>query len=251
MTKREWGIVNATSSWLPGGSTVLTPPGTEKLRVKLAKRQGEGSVWFDEVQLTAAPGGLVRNGGFEVIGREDPMYWRYDSQEGWEISKQVVYEGDRAMKADQSWSWLSQEFLVRGERWYTLEAEVKSDIMLGEKLEGNENTFLTLECLDKEDNIIKREWGIVTAFPLWHKRETKIYAPGNTRKIRIRLAKRKGEGSVWFDGVKMKERLFFADELPEKLTPVVSFFFYSLLVFSFLAVVLKTRSKGKGKSKKS
>ncbi len=85
----------------------------------------------------------------------------------------------------------------------------------------------------------------MTAFPLWHKRENRIYTPEKTEKIRIKLAKRLGEGSVWFDDVKLVERLFLAGKLPDKLTPFFNFLMYFLLISSFLIVVFKIRSKSK------
>jgi len=243
--KREWGIVNATSSWELKENLISTPAGTRKIRMKLAKRQGEGSVWFDDVELMEVPPGPVGNGGFEILnGSDKPKFWKEGSHGGWKVSEEVVYQGDRAMRAARGWSWLWQDVPVKPKRWYTLEAQIKSDIMLEEKPNRN-NTFLTLECLDKKSQIIKREWGIVTAFPLWHKRENRIYTPENTRKIRIKLAKRQGEGSVWFDDVKLVERLFLAGKLPDKLTPFFNFLMYFLLAFSFLIVVFKIRSKSK------
>ncbi|MBA7706796.1 hypothetical protein ES703_115653 [subsurface metagenome] len=242
--KREWGIINATSSWEPKESLVFTPPGTRKIRIKLAKREGEGSVWFDDVKLVEASPGLVFNGGFEIGSKDEPNYWKQSAKRGWKVSEEVVYEGDRAMRAARGWSWLWQDVPVKPKRWYTLEAQVKSDIMLEEKQDRN-NTFLTLECLDKKGQVIKREWGVVTAFPLWHKRENRIYTPEKTEKIRIKLAKRLGEGSVWFDDVKLVERLFLAGKLPDKLTPFFNFLMYFLLISSFLIVVFKIRSKSK------
>ncbi|GAI84992.1 unnamed protein product, partial [marine sediment metagenome] len=201
-------------------------------------------VWFDDVKLVEASPGLVFNGGFEIGSKNEPNYWKQSAKRGWKVSEEVVYEGDRAMRAARGWSWLWQDVPVKPKRWYTLEAQVKSDIMLEEKQDRN-NTFLTLECLDKKGQVIKREWGVVTAFPLWHKRENRIYTPEKTEKIRIKLAKRLGEGSVWFDDVKLVERLFLAGKLPDKLTPFFNFLMYFLLISSFLIVVFKIRSRSK------
>ncbi len=132
---------------------------------------------------------------------------------------------------------------MKSKRWYVLEARVKSDTMLTDRMEGKENTFLTLECLDGKGQAIARQWGIVTAFPLWHRIENKIYAPENTEKVRIKLAKRRGQGSVWFDDVRLVERQFLTETFPRRLTPLFKILMYFLLGLSFLIVIIKTRSK--------
>ena len=185
------------------------------------------------------------NPGFEILNSSGrPSFWKEHAQGGWEVTEREVYEGNWAMRATRSWSWLYQEVQVKPSRWYSLEVQVRSDITLGKKTDYV-NTFLTLECLDKDAEVIKRQWGNASAFafPLWHKRENLIYTPENTRKIRIKLAKRLGEGSVWFDDVRLVEHLFLASRLPVELTPFFSFFMYSLLIFSFITVIIKIRSK--------
>ena len=245
VVKRDWGIVNATSSWQLKENLIFTPPDTRKIRIRLAKRQGEGSVWFDEVKVINISLGPILNPGFEILNEVGkPRFWKEHPQGGWEVSGEEVYEGNWAMRATRGWSWLSQEVPVEAKRWYSLAVQVKSDITLKEKTDY-ENTFLTIECLDKEDEVIKRQWGnaIAFAFPLWHQRENVIYTPENTRKMRIKLAKRLGEGSVWFDDVKLTERLFLVSKLPDKLTPLFNVLMYFLLVFSFVTVVIKIRSR--------
>ncbi len=245
--KRDWGIVNATSSWQLKENLIFTPPGTRKIRIKLAKRQGDGSVWFDGVKVINVSSGLILNPGFEILNEVGkPHFWKEHPQGGWEVSGEEVYEGNWAMRATQGWSWLSQEVPVKAKRWYSLAVQVKSDITLEERTDY-ENTFLTIECLDEEGEAIKRQWGnaYAFAFPLWHERENVIYTPENTRKIRIKLAKRLGDGSVWFDDVKLTERLFLPGKLPDKLTPLFTGLMYFLLVFSFVTVVIKIRSRKK------
>ena len=247
--QRDWGIVNATSSWQLQENLIFTPPGTRKIRIKLAQRQGEGSVWFDEVKVINISPGLILNPGFEILNEAGkPHFWKEHPLGGWEVSGEEVYEGNWAMRATRGWSWLSQEVPVKAERWYSLAVQVKSDITLKKKTDY-QNTFLTIECLDENGQVIKRQWGnaIAFAFPLWHQRENVIYTPENTRKMRIKLAKRLGEGSVWFDDVKLTERLFLASELPDKLTPLFNVLMYFLLVFSFVTVVIKIRSRKKTK----
>jgi len=150
------------------------------------------------------PVGSILNGGFEAVSNGKPDFWKIDPGGGWKTSQDEPYEGAISMQTTQSWSWLWQEVSVRPERWYTVEAQVKSDIIVEGKGDYD-NTFLTLECLDRDDQVIKTEWGIVTAFPQWGKRESKVYAPETTRRIRIKLAKRLGQGSVWFDDVRFVE----------------------------------------------
>jgi len=150
------------------------------------------------------PIGSVLNGTFEAISKDKPNSWKVDPGGGWKVSDDQPYEGATSMQTTQSWSWLWQEVSVKPRRWYSVEAQVKSDIIMEGKGDY-ENTFLTLECLDKDDRVIRTEWGIVTAFPKWEKRENRIRAPESTRRIRVKLAKRLGEGSVWFDDVRFVE----------------------------------------------
>jgi len=148
--------------------------------------------------------GSVLNGGFEVVSKDKPDSWEIDPPGDWKISQEQPYEAYRCMQTTQSWSWLWQEVFVKPKRWYAAEVQVRSDIIVEGKGDYD-NTFFTLECLDKDNRVIRTGWGIVTAFPRWDIRENKIYAPQNTRKIRIKLAKRLGEGSVWFDDVRFME----------------------------------------------
>jgi len=97
--------------------------------VKLAKRQGEGSVWFDSVKLEESSSVLISNSGFEVVdqlGRLDA--WAEDAKGGWSVSTEDSFEGEKCMQATIAWSWLWQEIPVRPKRYYTLNAFLKSDI---------------------------------------------------------------------------------------------------------------------------
>ncbi|GAG87449.1 unnamed protein product, partial [marine sediment metagenome] len=73
-----------------------------------------------------------------------------------------------------------------------------------EKIKGG-NTFLTLECLDDKNKVIAREWGVVNAGSSWRLKKTQVYTPPGTLKMRIKLGKRQGEGSVWFDDLRLIE----------------------------------------------
>ena len=146
---------------------------------------------------------LALNSGFETLDSSGkPNLWKEDPQGGWKIDAKGSYQGQRSSRNDVVWSWLSQEVPVRAKTYYSLRAQVKSDITLPDK-EDYYNTFLTLECLNWRKKVIKREWGIVNATSSWHFKENSILTPPGTRKIRIKLAKRQGEGSVWFDEVEL------------------------------------------------
>ena len=202
IVQRNWGIVNATSSWELKENTIFVPPGTRKIRMKLAKRQGEGSVWFDEVELMEVPPGSVLNPGFEMISEKEPKFWQVDPQGGWSVDTRELYQGEKSIQATLAWSWLSQEIPVKSERNYVLRAYVRSDIPIPEKADYY-NTFLTLECLDEKNRVIQRERGFVNATSSWQFKENTIFAPPGTRKVRINLAKRQGEESIWFDEVEL------------------------------------------------
>jgi len=244
--RRDYGIVNATPSWQLMERDIYAPPGTRKIRIKLAKRQGEGSVWFDNIELTEIPSRLLlHNPSFEVLGElGGPKGWTEDSSGGWSVDTDDPYQGEKCMRATVAWSWLWQEVSVRPKRYYILKAYVRSDIVIPEK-KDYENTFLTLEGLNDKYEIIKRDYGIVNAALLWQPQEGSIYAPGGTTKIRIKLAKRQGEGSIWFDEVELIEKPSYMrfSFLRKALKDIPFFVFYIsvylILLASLLRVILK------------
>lgn len=199
MITREWGIVNAPSSWQLRGSTIFTPPDTRRISIKLAKRQGEGSVWFDEVRLVEIAPGSVINSGFEMLDNQEARFWNEDENGGWSVERDHPWEGEKSMRASVAPSWLSQEVPVKDNRCYLLSAYVRSDITI------SRNACLTLESLDKDDRVLETQWGVVNAASSWQLKENLIFTPLDTREIRIKLTKRQGEGSVWFDEVKLVE----------------------------------------------
>jgi hypothetical protein len=132
-----------------------------------------------------------------VSGRERPG-------KEWIVETTNSYEGTRCIQATVAWSWLWQDVPVKAERHYSLSAWVRSNIVSSKKIEDG-NTFLTLECLNDKNRIIAREWGVVNADSSWGLKKTQVYTPPGTLKMRIRLAKRQGEGSVWFDDLRLTE----------------------------------------------
>ena len=244
--KMDYGIVNATSTWQPMERDIYAPPKTRKIRIKLAKRQGEGSIWFDKVKLTEIPFSLLlHNPDFEVLdGVGGPKEWTEHAWGGWSIDTDDPYEGENSMRATVGWSWLSQDFSARPKRYYTLEAYVRSDIVVPQP-KDYENTFLTLECLNENYEIIGRSYGILNVGLLWQPKESSIYTPEGTKKIRIKLAKRQGEGSVWFDKVKLTEKpsymRFVVVRKILKDTPFFVFYIsvYIILLASLLRLLLK------------
>lgn len=125
----------------------------------------------------------------------------------WIVDTANSYKGPTSMQATVAWSWLWQDVPVEPERYHILSAYVRSDAGSSQEIEDR-NAFLTLECLDDKDKIIAREWGVVSAGSSWALKKTHIYAPSATQKIRIKLAKRKGARSVWFDDLRLMESSF-------------------------------------------
>ncbi len=125
-----------------------------------------------------------------------------------------------------------------------MRAYVRSDIVIPAK-KDYENTFLTLECLNEKYEIIEMDYGIVNATLLWQLKEGSIYAPGGTAKIRIKLAKRQGDGSVWFDKVELVEKpSYMRFSFLRKVLKDIPFFIFYLSVYlillaSLLRVILK------------
>ncbi len=247
--EENWGVVNATSSWELRENSISTPPGTEKIRIKLAKRQGEGSVWFDEVKLVEMPLSMILNPGFEILdGSGRPKFWKEHPDGGWSSDTQGTYQGDRSMRATVNWSWLSQDIPIKAKTYYTLKAYLRSDITIPEK-EDYANTFLTLECLDEEYQVVKRVWGITNATLLWQARETVIFTPPDAWKIRIKLAKRQGQGSVWFDGLELTRHRYPPHLWGDKPFLVFYFSLYAILVLLLLRMVFKKSAAPKAKKK--
>ncbi len=249
VVKIDWGIVHATSSWQLQENAISAPPGTEKIRVKLAKREGEGSVWFDEVELVEVPPSLILNPGFEMLsGWGRAKFWNEHFYGGWSSDTRGSREGERSMRVNVAWSWLSQEIPVRPKTYYTLRAYLRSDITIPEKRD-NANTLLTLECLDKENKVLKRVWGITNATLLWQARETVVYTPPETWQIRIKLAKRQGDGFVWFDGLELIRHRYPPHIWGDKPFFIFYFSLYAILVFLLLRMIFKKRVAPKAKKK--
>jgi len=138
------------------------------------------------------------------LGTYKLVSWRESPGKEWIVNTTNSYEGTGCMQATVAWSWLWQDVPVKAERYYTLSAHVRSDIVSSEKTEGG-NTFLTLECLNDKNKVIAREWGVVNASSSWGLKKTQIYTPPGIQKMRIKVAKRQGEGSVWFDDLGLIE----------------------------------------------
>jgi len=138
------------------------------------------------------------------LGTWKLVSWRKSPEKEWIVEAINSYEGTRCIQATVVWSWLWQDVPVEPGRYYTLSAYVRSDIVSSERIEGG-NTFLALECLNDENKVIAREWEVVNAGSSWGLKKTWIYTPPDTLKMRIKLAKRQGEGSVWFDDLRLME----------------------------------------------
>ncbi len=236
--EREYGVRSATSSWQLKENLIFATKDTRLIRIILAKRLGEGSVWFDGVELIKIDSFPVVNPSFET-GLDKPDSWQQDPIGGWSIETEDPYVGKRYMQATVSWSYLWQEIPVEPEKFYRLKARVKSDI------EAGENALVTLECRKEDGTVVGREYGVINAVSSWQLEENSILTPKDTRKIRIKLAKRRGEGSVWFDGVELTKlpsymRIKFLRAVAED-KPFFIFYFliYALLFFLLLKVVLK------------
>ncbi|TET64602.1 hypothetical protein E3J48_00890 [Candidatus Aerophobetes bacterium] len=138
------------------------------------------------------------------LGTYKLLSWRESPGKEWIVDTTNPYEGTRCMQATLAWSWLWQDVPVEAERFHALSAYVRSDIESPQKIHDG-NTFLTLECLDDKERIIAREWGVTNAGSSWELKKTRIYSPAGARKMRIKMGKRKGEGSVWFDDLGLME----------------------------------------------
>jgi len=243
--EEDYEMINATSSWEEKIRQIYTPQGTKKMRVKLAKREGEGSVWFDVLELEKSSSLLLNNSSFEMVDQSGKVdYWREHSRGGWSSATEDPFEGERCVQATVNWSWLSQEICARAERYYTLKGYLKSDIAPS-KEKDDWNAFLGLECLDGKHKVIAEQMSQFKATSMWKPQEVSIYAPENTKKVRVKLAKRRGEGSVWFDNLKMTELVsymrikFIRRILEDKPFFIFYFSIYFILLISLLRLVFR------------
>ena len=148
------------------------------------------------------------------------------------------------MQATVGWSWLSQEIPVKPEKGYTLRVYSRSDIIIPRE-EGNWSTFLALECLNKEREIIENNMIQLNISYSWKPHIISIHASENTEKMRIKLAKRKGGGSVWFDNLEIVKLTWymkstFLHRIAED-KPFFIFYFavYLALLISLIRIILK------------
>ena len=171
------------------------------------------SVLMMVICLTIIPGGagktretrsenLLLNPDFEVLEAPNkPKFWSRGP--GWSVDIEEPYGGKNCLRTSKVWSWLSQEISAKPQQYYSFTAYVKSDITVERKTDY-QNTFLWLDYLDKKGEIIKEDSGAIYAASSWRLYGRVILAPAKTKKIRVKLGKRLGKGSVWFDEVEFR-----------------------------------------------
>jgi hypothetical protein len=138
------------------------------------------------------------------LGTYKLVSWRESPGKEWIVDTTNSYEGTRCMQATVAWGWFWQDVPAKAEGYYILSAYVRSDIVSSEKMKDG-NAFLALECLNDKNKVIAKEWGVINAGSAWGLEKTQIFTPPGTLKMRIKLAKRQGEGSVWFDDLRLIE----------------------------------------------
>jgi len=241
--KEDYGAILAASSWRLSGRVILTPAGTERIRVKLGKRLGEGSVWFDGIELRPLSENLLLNPDFEILDPSgNPEFWGRMS--GWSVNTKEPYRGKSYMQGTMPWQWLWQTIPARAKSFLTLRTHLRSDITTAREVDY-QNTIVSLVCMDGEGNVVKKEERTMVAPSSWRENEVAIYTPAGTTAVKIMLAKRLGEGSLWVDDLQMRQlpsylrirmlRAFLEDK------PFFIFYFsvYLILLISLLRVVLK------------
>jgi len=243
--RTDYEIITATSFWQQYMRQIYAPQGTNRIRIRIAKRQGEGSVWFDELQLEQVLTEAVLNQNFEILDKKGKLrYWIQDPKGGWSVDTDNPYEGENSMKATVGWGWLSQEIPVKPEEDYTLKAYLRSDIIIPTG-EEDWNAFLALECLNKEGKIIEKDMIQLNIPYSWKPQIISVHAPEGTEKMRIKLAKRHGEGSVWFDNLRIVKLAWYMKigflQRIAKDKPFFIFYFaiYFVLLISLIRIILK------------
>ena len=237
--RSDYGIISASSFWQQKMRQIYAPPGTRRIRIKLAKRRGEGSVWFDELSLEEFLSASINNPGFEIVDESGrPDYWAEDPMGGWSVDTEKAYQGNNSMQVTVAWSWLSQEIQVKPEAEYTVQVYSRSDIIIPRGIE-DWNTFLALECLNKEGEIVGRNMIQLNVGSLWKPQLVSVYAPAGTEKMRVQLAKRQGGGSVWFDEPKIvKLTWYMKSTFVQRIAEDKPFFIFYFSVYFILLVLL-------------
>jgi len=241
--REDSGAIYAVSSWRLYGRVILAPAKTEKIRVKLGKRLGEGSVWFDGVELRSLSENLLLNPDFETLAPSgNPEFWGTAS--GWSVDTKKPHRGKNCMQGTEPWQQLWQTIPARPKSFLTLRVHLRSDITTAREVDY-QNTIIGLMCMDGKGNVIKKEERTLVASFSWRENEVAIYTPAGTTTVKTMLAKRLGEGSLWVDDLQMRQlpsylririlRGFLEDK------PFFIFYFsvYLILVISLLRVVLK------------
>jgi len=240
--KEDPSPVYVASSWGLYGRVVLTPTKTEKIQVKLGKRLGEGSVWFDGIELRLLSNNLLLNPDFEILDSQGrPVFW--GAGRGWSVDTMMPYRGKNCMQGTEPWHQLWQLLPAKAKSFFILNAHLRSNITA----EGadNLNAVMFLMCLDSKGELIKQEEQAMVAPFSWQEREISVYTPDDTTAVKIVLAKRLGEGSLWVDDLQVRQlpsylriRILRAI-LDDKPFFIFYFAIYLILVISLLRVVLK------------
>jgi len=241
--KEESGPIYVASSWGLYGRVILTPTKTEKIRVKLGKRLGEGSVWFDGIELKSLSNNLLLNPDFEIVDSEDrPVFWGVGR--GWSAHITRPYRGRNCMQGTEPWQQLWQSLPARPNRFFALKTHLRSNITVTEGAD-NLNTAVFLMCLDSKGKVIKQEERAMLAPFSWQEREISVYAPDETATVKITLLKRLGKGSLWVDDLQVRQlpsylriRILRAI-LDDKPFFIFYFSLYLILIISLIRVVLK------------
>ncbi len=240
--KESFGAIYALTSWRLYGRVILAPAKTKKIRVKLGKRLGEGSVWFDGIELRPLSNNLLLNPDFEILGPSgNPEFW--GTMPGWSLDTREPYRGKNCMQGTEAWQQLWQQLPARPNSFLILKAHLRSDIMA----EGadDRNAVIQLACLDSKGRVIKREeYAMVVSSP-WQEREISVYPPPDTTAVKIALVKRLGKGNLWVDDLQMRQlpsylriRILRAI-LDDKPFFIFYFSLYLILIISLIRVVLK------------
>jgi hypothetical protein len=240
--KEDSGAIYAVSSWRPYGRVILTPTKTKKIRVKLGKRLGEGSVWFDGIELRPLSNNLLLNPDFEILDSQGrPVFWSIGC--GWSVDTMMPYRGKNCMQGTEPWHQLWQLLPARAESFFILKTHLRSNITA----EGADNltTIVLLKCLDSKGKLIRQEERAMLVPFSWQEREISVYTPEDTTAVKIVLAKRLGKGNLWVDDLQVRQlpsylriRIIRAI-LEDKPFFIFYFSLYLILIISLIRVVLK------------
>lgn len=136
------------------------------------------------------------------LSQSRPSSWVADAPAAW-AWRAHRHGASWVAGSSVAWSFLTQTLAARPNHLYDISVRLRADVPPGPGEEGN--AFAWLDGLDARGRIIQTDYGICHATRAWTEFQRHIVAAEQVRSWRLRLAKRGGAGTVWFDRASVLE----------------------------------------------